>query len=130
MAFELSQSEFLRTVRRLVEDGSDLVRKEIALARAEVMAKISERVQAAVWFAVAGVLGLMVLLLVLETIVFALVAAGLPPWAACLCVAVAAAILALCAFGYGRSEMRSELAPTRSMAQINEDVRTVKEQLS
>jgi hypothetical protein len=72
----------------------------------------------------------MVLLLVLETIVFALVAAGLPPWAACLCVAVAAAILALCAFGYGRSEMRSELAPTRSMAQINEDVRTVKEQLS
>lgn len=130
MAFELSQSEFLRTVRRLFEDGSDLIRKEIALARAEVTAKLSERLQAAIWFAVAGLLALMVLLLVLETIIFALVAAGLPPWAACLCVAAATAILAACAFGYGRSELRSELAPTRSMAQINEDVRTVKEQLS
>ena len=45
---------------------------------------------------------------------------------------IVAAVISGCsaaAFFYGRSTMRNTLVPTRSVSQVNEDIRTVKEQL-
>jgi hypothetical protein len=69
-------------------------------------------------------------LLVVEAAVFGLAAEGMPlPWA-CLLVAVVMAIIGAIAFGYGRSAARAAFTAPRSVRQINEDVRTVKENLS
>jgi putative superfamily III holin-X len=130
MAYEPSYAAFLQTAANLLGDMADLVQKEIALARAEIAAKVTERLESAAWFAVAGILGFIVLLLLAQAAVFGLVAAGLAPGWASLIIAVAVAILAGAAFGYGRSTMRGGTMPARSLHQINEDIRTVKEQLS
>jgi hypothetical protein len=130
MASEAPQSAFLHTLANLVGDLTDLVQKEIALARAEITAKITERVEAAAWFAAAGLLGFIVLLLLVEAAVFGLVAVGLAPGWSCIVVAIATAALAGGAYFYGSAAVRSDARPNRSLRQINEDIRTVKEQLS
>jgi hypothetical protein len=130
MAHETSYAAFAQAVVKLAGDVADLVQKEIALVRAEITAKVTERLESALWFAVAGLLGFVVLLLIAQAAVFGLTAAGLAPGWACIVVAVAAAILAGAAFAYGKSTARGSTLPTRSLRQINQDIRTVKEQLS
>jgi hypothetical protein len=130
MAHEASYSAFLQTIASLVGDAADLVQKELALARAEITAKVKERLESVAWFAVAGILGFVVLLLLAQACVFGLIAAGLAPGWAAVVVAIAVAILAAAAFAYGKSAARGTAMPQRSLQHINEDIRTVKEQLS
>lgn len=130
MAHEASYSAFLQSVAHLVGDVTNLVQKEIALARAEITTKVTQRIESVAWFAVAGILGFVVLLLIAQACVFALMAAGLAPVWACAVVAIAMAILAAAAFAYGRSTARDGALPQRSLQQISEDIRTVREQLS
>jgi hypothetical protein len=131
MAFETIQNSMAaRMIADLLSDLSDLVQKEIRLARAEVMDKITRRLEATVWFAVAGLLAFVALLLVIEAIVFGLASLGLPLHWSCLIVAVVLLAIAGAAFYYGRSSSQESLVPTRSVRQINEDLRTAKEQLS
>ena len=131
MAYEpLQQSMIGRTIADLLGDLSDLVQKEIRLARAEVTEKISRRLEASLWFVVAGLLAFIALLLVIEAIVFGLASQGLPLHWSCLVVAIAVAAAGGAAFYYGRASASESLVPTRSVRQINEDLRTAKEQLS
>ena len=129
MAHEASYSVYLHSIARVVSDVAELVQKEIAFARAEIAAKVKERLESAAWFAVAGILGFVVLLLLAQACVFGLIAAGLAPGWAALVVALAVAVLAGAAFAYGRSAAGG-VVPSRTLRHINEDVRTVKEQLS
>jgi hypothetical protein len=130
MAHEPAYAAFLHSVANLMGDTADLVQKEIALARAEITTKVTERLESAAWFAASGVLGFVVLLLLAQACVFGLIAAGLAPAWAALAVATAVAVLAAAAFVYGRSSARGSALPQRSLHQINEDIRTVKGQLS
>jgi hypothetical protein len=130
MANEASYSVLLHTIAKLVGDAMDLVQREIALARAEITAKVVEQLESAAWLAVAGLLGFVVLLLIAQAAVFGLIAVGVAPAWACVLVAIAAAILAAAAFVHGRSPARATTRPSRSLHQINEDIRTIKEQLS
>src|SRR4030088_496615 len=92
MAFDtLQNSTAARMIADLLGDLSDLVQKEIRLARAEVTDKITRRLEASVWFAVAGLLAFMALILVLEAIVFGLASQGLAQHWLCREVAPAAA---------------------------------------
>jgi hypothetical protein len=131
MAYEaLRNSTLPRALADVLRDVSDLLQKEVRLARAEINHKIASGAQAGLWMAGAALLFLVAALLVVEAAVFALATAGMPlPWA-CLLVAVAIAIIGAVAFAYGRSAVREALTPARSIKQINEDVRTVKENLS
>ena len=131
MAFEgLQHTMVARAIADLMGDLSDLVQKEIRLARAEITQKISTKIEAGVWFGVAGFLGFIALLLIIEAIVFGIASQGLALHWACLIVAVALAAAGGAAFYYGRASARESLVPTRSVRQINEDLRTAKEQLS
>jgi hypothetical protein len=56
---------------------SDLVRKELRLAHAEVSQKLNQCLRAGIWMAAAVILGLLAALLVAEAAVFALASAGL-----------------------------------------------------
>ena len=131
MAHESSHYSGLgRTLRDLFADLSDLVQKEIRLAKAEVTEKVTTRISAIVWMAVAGVLGLVVALLLVEAAVFALASFGFALHWACLMVAAGLAVVAAAAFLYGRSLAGEELLPSRTVHQITEDIRIAKEQLS
>jgi hypothetical protein len=131
MAYEaLQNSAFARGIADLLGDLADLVQKEIRLARAEVTEKISRRLEASVWFVAAGLLAFIAAILVIEAIVFAIASQGLALHWSCLVVAVAVAAAGGAAFSYGRSSSQESLVPTRSVRQINEDLRTAKEQLS
>jgi hypothetical protein len=119
-----------RALSDLLADLSDLVQKEVRLAKAEIGEKITSRLQASAWMAAAGLIGIVALLLVVEAAVFALVAFGLQPYWACLLVAVVLAAGAAAAFFHGRSMANDELTPTRTVKQVSEDIRTAKEQLT
>jgi hypothetical protein len=130
MADALRNSEVTRVLSDLLADLSDLVQKEIRLAKAEIGEKITSRLQASVWMAAAGFIGVVAMLLVVEAAVFALVAYGLQPYWACLVMAVVLAAGAAAAFFHGRSMANEELTPTRTVKQVSEDIRTAKEQLT
>lgn len=130
MADALRNSEVTRALSDLLADLSDLVQKEIRLAKAEIGEKITSRLQASVWMAAAGFIGVVAMLLVVEAAVFALVAYGLQPYWACLLMAVVLAAGAAAAFFHGRSMANEELTPTRTVKQVSEDIRIAKEQLT
>ena len=131
MALErLKDAALPHVVSSVVADLADLFQKEMRLARAELSAKITSKIQAGVWMSVAGVLGLIAALLVVQAAVFAIASYGIALHWASLIVAAVAAVLALIFFFKGRSDAKEELAPTRTINQVKRDIAIAKEQLS
>ena len=126
----IRNSTLARTLADVLADLSDLVQKEIRLARAEFTAKIGDGVQAGLWMLIAALLGFVAALLVIEAMVFALASFGIALHWACLLVAGVLALCGVAAFAYGRSAAHEILVPMRGTRQINEDIKTIKEQLS
>ena len=126
----LQNSGLTHAFTDLLADLGDLLQKEIQLAKAEVTAKIGSRLQASIWMVGAGLLAFLVVLLVVEAAVFAIASFGLALHWACLVVAAVLAAAAVAIFFYGRSLAEGDLLPTRSARQINQDIRTAKEQLT
>jgi Putative Actinobacterial Holin-X, holin superfamily III len=108
---------------------SDLVRKELRLAHAEVSQKLNQCLRAGIWMAAAVILGLLAALLVAEAAVFALASAGLALHWSCLLVAAILAALAATAFYASQVRMSGDLSPARTVRQFNEAVRSATEQL-
>jgi hypothetical protein len=124
----LRDSALVRAVTDLMADLSDLVQKEIRLARAEIAHKLTIRLRAGAWMAVAGLLAVTAFLLIVEGVVFALVSAGFAiAWS---CLIVAALLVALAAFTFyvGRARVADNFTPMRTVRQFNEIMKTAKEQ--
>ncbi len=121
-----------RSTAGLVADAlehlTNLVRGELALARAEVEEKVRQAVRGVLLLAVAIILALVVLGLGAAAGVLALVQAGFTPLAATLICTAIAAVLALIAgwIGY-RSLTPSGLAPDRTVRSLQRDAHTFKE---
>jgi hypothetical protein len=131
MAYDtLRNTGLVRALSDVLADLSDLVQKEIRLAKAEVTEKISSKLQASIWMIAAGVIGVIAALLVIQAIVFAIASAGLALHWSCLLVAAVLAAAAAIAFFYGRSLAAEELLPERTVKQVTQDIKTAKEQLT
>jgi hypothetical protein len=65
-----------------------------------------------------------------EAAIFAIASLGLALYWSCLIVAAVIGGCAAATFLYGRSTMPNTFVPTRSVSQVSEDIRTVKEQLT
>ena len=129
MAHEaLRNTGLTRAVTDLLADLSDLVQKELRLAKAEVAENISARLQAGAWMVAAAALAFIAILLLVEAAVFAIASYGLH-WS-CLAVAAVLAAAGAIAFSRGRSLSDRELAPTRTIKQVSRDIQTAKEQLT
>ena len=126
----LRNSALVRTLADLLEALPDLFRKEIRLAQAEVGEKINDGVKASVWMIVAGFLAVIAFFILIEAVIFGIASLGLALHWSCLIVAAANGAAAAGSFFYGRSTMPDTLVPARSVREINEDIRTVKEQLT
>jgi hypothetical protein len=114
----------------LLADLADLLRKELQLAKTEITEKIVSGLRASVWMVVAGVLGMVAALLLLEAAVFAIASFGIALHWSCLLVAAVLASCAAAAFFQGRAAAQHELLPTRTAKQISQDIKTAKEQLT
>jgi putative superfamily III holin-X len=131
MAHErLWNSGLTRALTDLFADLADLLRKELQLAKTEITEKITSRLRASVWMVVAGVVGLVAALLLVEAAVFAIASFGLALHWSCLLVAAVLAAGAAAAFYHGRSIAEDELLPTRTVKQVTQDIKTAKEQLT
>ena len=126
----IRNSALVRAITDVLEALPDLFRKEIRLALAESSEKIKDGVKASVWMIVAGFLALISFFILIEAAIFGIASLGLALHWSCLIVAAAIGAAAAGSFCYGRSTMPDTLAPARSVREINEDIRTVKEQLS
>lgn len=120
----------VNVLKDLFADLSDLVKKEVRLARAEMTEAVKGGLQAGLWMAVGGVLAIIAALVLLQAIIFGLASLGLGLGWAALIVAVALGALAAGAFFYGRSLTRGSMKPDRALRQINRDVAAVREQLT
>jgi hypothetical protein len=118
------------TFAEVVADLADLFQKEVRLAKAEINAKITAKLNAGIWTFVAGGLFLMAFFIVLQAIIFAIVSFGLPMHWACLIVAGALFVVAGGAFVKGRAEAREPAMPDRTIQQVKRDVSMAKEQLT
>jgi membrane protein implicated in regulation of membrane protease activity len=79
---------------------------------------------------VAGILGLVAFLLVIEGIVFGIATMGLALHWSCLMVAAVMAVAAGAFYALGAAKAREELTPTRTIRQVKQDIATAKEQLT
>ena len=131
MAHDLRNSGLVQALTDLLADLADLLRKELQLAKTEITEKIVSRLHLSVWMVVAGVLGLVAALLLVEGAVFAIASFfGIALHWSCLIVAAVLGAGAAAAFFQGRSAAQDELLPTRTARQISQDIRTAKEQLT
>lgn len=126
----LKTSSFGRVLSEVFDDIGLLFQQEMKLAKTEVSLIVAEQVRAVLYFLVAGLFGLIALLLLCQAAVFALINAGFTAPAACLIVAAAAIIVALIAFFVARSSLTRAPVPSRTMTQVKQDIATAKESLS
>ena len=131
MAYESGRDlTLVSALKEVFTDISDLLKKEVRLARAEMTEAVKSGLQAGIWMAAAGVLALIATLFLLQAIVFGLASLGLGVgWASLIVAAVLGAVAAV-AFFYGRSLARGPMTPDRTMKQINKDITAVREQLT
>ena len=131
MAYEqLKSSTLTRSLSDVISDLSDLFQKEMRLARAEMSAKISTKLQAGVWMGAAGLLGLIALLVLIEALVFGIASFGIALHWSCLIVAAVLGAGAAVAFFRGRANAQEELTPSRTINQVKQDIAVTKEKLT
>jgi hypothetical protein len=126
----LLNSGLVQALTDLLADLADLLRKELQLAKTEITEKIVSRLRASVWMVVAGVLGMVAALLLLEAAVFAIASFGIALHWSCLLVAAVLAAGAAAAFYHARSLVEGDFLPTRTTKQVTQDIETAKEQLT
>jgi uncharacterized membrane protein YqjE len=116
----------LDLLRRAVDDGGQLVQKEIQLAKQE----LTESVKAAVMAVVGGIAVLLLLVGFLVMTIVTVVLAVSPHWAAALAITVVFLLAAVGAgvFAITRAKRISPLRQTRET--ISEDVQWAKRQLT
>jgi hypothetical protein len=127
---QLKNAALPRALADVVADVAGLFQKELQLARAEFSAKLSTKVRAGLWLAVAAALAAAAALLLVQAAVLAIAAFGIPLHWSCVLVAAAMAVAAALAYAKGRADSREELTPRRTIQQVKQDIATAKEHLT
>ncbi len=119
-----------RTLGKLVADAtseiSGIMRAEIALAKAELRADVKNGAVAGGMFGAAGYLALVASILLFIAAAYGLVAAGLPPWAAFLILAVVLLVVAGILALIGRSRVSKVGPPERTIRSTKETLEAIK----
>ena len=111
-------------------DLSDLLRKEMRLASAEMSSAVMTSIRASVMMLVGGALMFMALLYALGGLALVIAGLGFTLHEAAFMVAGGLVVIGLILFLPARAQMRAErLAPARTVGQLREAIRTAKEQM-
>ena len=130
MAEHLKNSLLPHMLTEVVGDFADLIQKELRLAKVEVSEKFAAKLRGGLWMGIAGGIGIVALLLVVQAVVFAIASYGLALHWASLIVAAALGAVAAAAYAKARADAHEELTPRRTLHQVQQDIRTAKEQLT
>jgi hypothetical protein len=119
-----------RTVGQLVagatQDISEIVRAEVALAKAELAVSAKNGAVAGGMFAAGGYLGFLASILLVIAAAYGLTEAGLRPWLAFLILAVALLIIAGLLALIGKSRIGHVGPPRRAIASTRQSIAAVK----
>jgi hypothetical protein len=126
----LRQPSLPEAFSEVLSDLADLVRKELQLARAELSSNVSTKLRGGIWLGLAGLFGLAAFALVLGGLVSWITTFDVTLHGAFLIVAAGAGLLAILAYLVGRKAAQTELAPSRTISQVKQDIETTKEQLT
>jgi hypothetical protein len=123
-----------RSLKDLIGDLSSsittLFRKEIQLARAETSEKVTQVAVAIGSIAGGAILALAALIVLLQALVIALAAAGVPAGWASLIVGAVVAVIAYALIHKGTNDLKaSNLAPSRTVDSLKRDAQVAKEQV-
>jgi len=111
-------------------DLSDLLRKEMRLASAEMSSAVTTSIRASVMMLVGGALMFMALLFALGGLALVIAGFGFTLHEAAFMVAGGLVVIGLILFLPARAQMRAErLAPARTVGQLREAIRIAKEQM-
>lgn len=113
----------------LLGDFNELVQKEIALAKGEIQENLSNKISGAVWIAIGGVILLLGAIVALAGLVLFVGTFGIPLHWSAFAVAAGVIVIGLIVAMSGKSKLEGDLMPTRSIRQVGEDIKTVKEQM-
>ncbi|HEU5433156.1 MAG TPA: phage holin family protein [Thermomicrobiales bacterium] len=117
-------------VSGLLQDLQDLVRAEIALAKAELKDDATTAGKAAGTLAAGGVVGLVAFIFLMLAVTFVL-AIWLPLWVSALIVAVVLGIVAAILVMRGKQSLsQANLAPEQTIATLKEDQAWAKRQIN
>ena len=123
-------SAAVRTFGDLFGDLADLFGKELRLAQSELKQGLASLTEAAVFFVATGVIALFAVLLLLVGIVHLIASFGLPLHWSYMLVALALLVVAGILFYAARAKATAEnLVPRRTLVQLGETARTLKEQI-
>ena len=125
----LGKTVLARSLADVLSDISDLLAKQIQLAKSEIMANIGRGVRAAVWAGAAAFLFLLAAVMAIEALVFGIASTGIALHWACLLVAALLVVIGAALLLYARSAAANALVPERSIRQVNKDISVAKEQL-
>jgi len=115
--------------RDLADDLSDLVRKEIELARTETMEKVSHASQAVISMAAGGFIAYAGLLFLLAAAVM-VIATWVPYWLSAVIVGGLAVIVGLIMLQGGRSALKNtNITPEKTVDTMKENAQWVKEKI-
>ena len=103
---QLRSTTVARALTDVVGDFTDLLQKELQLARAEISANFAAKLHGGLWIAIATVFAGLALLLALQALVFGIASYGVAIHWSCLIVAGTTAVLAALAFLVGRTDAR------------------------
>lgn len=131
MGFErLRNAALPHALGDILTDFTDLVGKEVRLAKAEMAEKLANKRRAAIWLGLAGVIALLASMALVQAAVIGIATLGIGFGWSSLIVGVALLGLAAAFYFAGRENAEENLAPTRTLDQIKRDISLAKEQLS
>jgi hypothetical protein len=127
---QLKNATLTRSLSDVIADLSTLFQKEMELARAEIGAKITNKLQGGIWIMGAALLAVMALVLVLEAVVFGIASYGIAIHWSCLIVAAGVGLASLFAYFLGKQGLSEDLTPDRTIRQVKQDLAVTKERLT
>lgn len=130
MSDSLKDTALITAISDAIGGVSDLLQKEIRLAKAELSHKVSTKLRAGLWMSITGALGLFAALAAIEAAIFAIASYGIALHWSCLIVAGILSLGALGAYAIGSADARAGITPTRTMRQLRQDGAMAKEKLS
>jgi hypothetical protein len=125
----LRASPLPRALSDVVADVSDLLQKELRLARAEIGEKLSNKLRAGTWMLIAAAVALIAFLMLIEGLALWIATFGISLYASHWIIGAALALISVLAYFAGRADARESLAPERTIHQVNRDMIETKERL-
>jgi hypothetical protein len=125
----LGKTRLASSLADVLADISDLLGKQIQLAKSELMANLGRGLSATIWILAAAFLFLLAAILLVEAAALGIASMGIAIHWACALVGVVLIVIGAGLAMYAKGAATRALVPERTIRQLNKDIDVAKEQL-